>query len=216
MYRIRCLYSKKDKAAYISHLDFMSTIQRSLIRAGVKLIYTKGFNPHPYISIALPLSVGVESECELLDVEITGNSLPKNINNFMPDGVEIHRTYISARKLSNIQWVDVFIEFIYDFRDDEKAKYSKKLLKLFSADSLIIDKKSKSGIKSTDIAPFIKDVNFSCEENIIMTAKLSAQNPTIGYNDIIQVFNQNNDIQTPDLIKMKRIAIYDKDMILFK
>ena len=68
MSKIRVRYSKTGKARYISHLDLMSTMQRAFIRAGVRLKYSEGFNPHPYISVALPLPVGCGSVCELMDI----------------------------------------------------------------------------------------------------------------------------------------------------
>ena len=71
MSKIRLLYSKTGKAKYISHLDLMATMRRALLRAGIELKYSEGFNPHPYMSVALPLPVGCSSICELIDIGIT-------------------------------------------------------------------------------------------------------------------------------------------------
>jgi radical SAM-linked protein len=73
---LRALFEKTGNAAYISHLDLMRVFQRSFKRAGLPLTHTKGFNPRPSVSIALPLSVGVESCCELLDLTSTVISFP--------------------------------------------------------------------------------------------------------------------------------------------
>jgi len=67
--KLRIRYEKTGSAVYISHLDLMSCMRRSLLRAGIALRYSSGFNPHPYISVALPLQVGTASLCELLDFE---------------------------------------------------------------------------------------------------------------------------------------------------
>ena len=69
MRKIRLFYKKLGRAVYISHLDLMRTLQRAFLRAGYSLKYSEGFNPHPVISILLPLSVGASSECELMDFE---------------------------------------------------------------------------------------------------------------------------------------------------
>ena len=61
--KLRLRFSKKGKAIYISHLDLMRTLQRSFLRAGYPLKYSEGYNPHPLISILLPLGVGCSSEC---------------------------------------------------------------------------------------------------------------------------------------------------------
>ena len=63
----RLLFEKTGDAVYISHLDLMRTMTRAFLRAGCRLKYSEGFNPHPNISIALPLSVGCEILCELMD-----------------------------------------------------------------------------------------------------------------------------------------------------
>ncbi len=70
MRRTRLLFSKTGRARYISHLDLMRTFQRVFLRAGIRLRHTEGFNPHPYMVFALPLPVGCESDCELLDFDL--------------------------------------------------------------------------------------------------------------------------------------------------
>lgn len=70
MDKYRMLFSKTGRAVYISHLDLMRTVTRAFMRAECKLKYSEGFNPHPNISIALPLSVGCESVCEIMDFKM--------------------------------------------------------------------------------------------------------------------------------------------------
>ena len=67
---LRALFQKTGNAVYLSHLDLMRLFQRAFKRAGLPLTHTQGFNPRPSVSIALPLSLGVESRCELLDFEL--------------------------------------------------------------------------------------------------------------------------------------------------
>ena len=67
----RIIFRKEGRAKYISHLDLMRTMQRVFIRAGVQIKHTEGFNPHPYMAFALPLSVGMESDYEILDFKLT-------------------------------------------------------------------------------------------------------------------------------------------------
>ena len=69
---LRALFEKTGNAAYISHLDLMRLFQRAFKRAGLPLTHTQGFNPRPSVSIALPMSLGVESHCELLDFSLEG------------------------------------------------------------------------------------------------------------------------------------------------
>lgn len=88
---LRALFEKTGTAVWISHLDLMRLFQRAFARANLPLKHTQGFNPRPSVSIALPLSVGLESVCELLDFEVEGNFTPeeitKRLNETLIDGV---------------------------------------------------------------------------------------------------------------------------------
>ena len=68
----RALFEKTGNAVWMSHLDLMRLFQRAFKRADLHLKHTQGFNPRPFVSIALPMSVGVESVCELLDFDLEG------------------------------------------------------------------------------------------------------------------------------------------------
>ena len=70
MNKWRIVFSKTGMGKYISHLDLMHTMQRVFLRSGHRLKYSEGFNPHPIVSIALPLSVGHASVCELMDFSL--------------------------------------------------------------------------------------------------------------------------------------------------
>ena len=69
MYEVRLTLSKQGRIKYVSHLDMFRLMQRAVRRADIPLWYTEGFNPHPYISFLLALSLGVEGI--LLDVDNT-------------------------------------------------------------------------------------------------------------------------------------------------
>ena len=71
MQRLRIKFRRGAEVKYISHLDIMRLWQRALNRAGIALAYSEGFHPHPKISLAVPLAVGVTSEAELMDIILT-------------------------------------------------------------------------------------------------------------------------------------------------
>ena len=71
----RLLFEKTGDAVYLSHLDLMRIFQRAFRRADILIWHSQGFSPRAYVSIALPLSVGVESRCEILDFEIEDGSV---------------------------------------------------------------------------------------------------------------------------------------------
>ena len=90
-----CSSPRLGRAKYISHLDLMRTFQRAFFRAGIQIRHTEGFNPHPFVSIALPLSVGYSSQCEILEFGLVGGAsyeeVPARLTAAMPEGIVIHQ-----------------------------------------------------------------------------------------------------------------------------
>jgi len=189
----------------------MSTMQRSFRRAGIKLKYSEGFNPHPYISVALPLSVGYESSCELIDVALAEPVMPDISVIKLPEGITLLDAYIHESKFNDIVWVEVNGKLHYNYSVPKSIVYE--LENCLNRDSIIISKRTKRSHKDLDIAPYIKDVMFSKADDISFRAKISAQNPTINADDLVNAFD---DKLKPDHISMRRIEIYDTSMIVFK
>ena len=90
---VRIWFKKMGMSRYVSHLDLMRAMTRAMRRANVPLWYTEGYNPHPYMTFSLPLSLGMESLCESMDIRIEGESTNEDIFNLlkgsMPPGIEI-------------------------------------------------------------------------------------------------------------------------------
>jgi radical SAM-linked protein len=89
MQRLRVRFGRGEEIKYISHLDLMRFWERALRRAGLSLAYTEGFNPHPRISLAAPLSVGVTSEAELMDVFLIRWDSPQMFINRLRDQLPV-------------------------------------------------------------------------------------------------------------------------------
>ncbi len=93
MQRLRIKFSRGEEVKFISHLDITRAWERALRRAGVPLAYSQGFSPHPQISLAAPLSVGMTSEAELMDIICTRNLTPQWLsdaaNQQLPAGIRV-------------------------------------------------------------------------------------------------------------------------------
>ena len=164
MNKLRMRFSKTGRAIYISHLDLMATMQRAFSRAGNRLKYSEGFNPRPQISIALPLSVGCSSVCELMDfqlleeqVDIT--SLKDRLNATMPEGIEVQEIYEPTRKNAELKWLQ--IEGVFEYDDRPVDIMQEQLTAFFARDSIVIEKKTKRGFGEVDIRPAIREISFS-------------------------------------------------------
>ena len=142
MDKLRLRFKKTGRAVYISHLDLMHTMQRAFSRAGYELRYSEGFNPHPQISIALPLSVGAGSVCEIMDFRLKDEAdlseLPARLTSVMPEGIEVIEAYEQQRKPAELKWLEVRGVFEYDERNAERM--AEELRAFFSQDEIIIEK----------------------------------------------------------------------------
>lgn len=219
MDKYRMLFAKTGRAVYISHLDLMRTITRAFLRAECRLKYSEGFNPHPNISIALPLSVGCESVCEILDFKMLEDmpceEIKSRISDQFPEGIEVIDVYEMQRKVKEIKWLRISGVFEYDERD--AAQMAEKLNEFYAAESIVITKKTKRGMGESDIRPAIKEISFeSSGRDVILSAVISAQEPTLNPELIVDALRQLAPEYAPDFAKFRRLEIFDENMEIFR
>lgn len=216
----RIIFTKSGKARYISHLDLMRTMQRVFIRSGVKIKHTEGFNPHPYMNFALPLSVGADSLCELMDFELTDDTalseLPEMLNRTMPAGIKVIGAYEAERKFKDIVWLKVSGELFYDggVSDDIPEKINN----VFSADSLVITKKTKRGMGDFDVIPCIHEISAekADERKVLLTAVITAQNPALNPMHLITALSKGAPGLQPDFARFTRLEVFDGEFKTFR
>lgn len=219
MDKYRMLFSKTGRAVYISHLDLMRTITRAFMRAECKLKYSEGFNPHPNISIALPLSVGCESVCEIMDFKMREDMPCEEIKNRLetqfPEGIAVIDVYEAERKVKEIKWLSISGVLEYDERD--AATMAGKLNEFYAAESIVITKKTKRGMGESDIRPAIRDISFAQSgRDVSMRALISAQEPTLNPELIADALRQLAPDIAPDFAKFRRLEIFDENMQVFR
>lgn len=219
MNKYRLLFTKTGRAVYISHLDLMRTLTRAFLRSELSLKYSEGFNPHPNISIALPLSVGCESVCEIMDFklldDISADEILKLLSSQLPEGIEALEVYESERKIKELKWLRISGVFEYDERD--AAEMTSALTEFFDTESIVITKKTKRGMGETDIKPAIKEISFTTQgDNVCLNAVISAQEPTLNPELLADSLRQLKPEIAPDFAKFKRLEILDENMQKFR
>ncbi len=217
--KLRLRFSKTGRAIYISHLDLMRTMQRAFQRADIGLKYSEGFNPHAQMSIALPLSVGAGSICEVMDFKLREYIAPSEIvfrlNRTLPEGIKALEVYQWENKAKNIKWLDVDGVFEYDHQSP--SSMLEKLMEFFARDSLVINRKTKSGMGQSDIAPSIRSVMFDTfEGGVSVKALISAQEPTLNPEHLVTALKQLSPELVPDFASFTRTQIYDEQMKVFR
>ena len=168
MYRL--LFEKVDNAVWISHLDLMRLFQRAFKRAGLSLTHTQGFNPRPSVSIALPLSVGTESVCELLDFALEEpcvpvEEIPKRLNACLVPGVRVLDAFCDGRKLKDLSYMRAQIILTYDDGINQEGVTA--IRELFLREALSVPKKTKSGLQDQDIIPMIREITVSDRKSVV-------------------------------------------------
>ncbi len=164
---IRIKFKKYGSLMYVSHLDTAKTMQRIMLRAGIDIWYSEGFNPQPKIVFAVPLPVGVESECEFMDIKINSymscEEIASRLSANFPDEMKIIDVYVPEVKLKNIMYIDYEMEITSPNVGTDTAKEIEELL---SRDVYVV-KKSKGTEKEINIRDYIKSVSVKNEDGKI-------------------------------------------------
>lgn len=177
-------FAKEKDIKFISHLDLMRTIHRVIRRAGLPVEYSKGFNPHMNVSIAQPLSVGVYSKGEYLDIvlteEVAEDLIINKLNNSAPPAIKFLQAIKVPESLPDgkkIPQVAAILEgALYKIKinyDDVELGY-KDIESLLKKEEWTTIKKGKKGEKEVNIKSMVKEFKFNLEGNSIEIEALLA------------------------------------------
>ena len=163
MQRLRIRFSRRQEVKFISHIDIMRLWQRALNRAGISLAYSEGFNPHPRISLAAPLAVGVTSEAELMDIMLTKPASPHffadSISQQLPPGIEILQVHPIDLTLPSLQSQVRYAEYRVELEAEKEQKdLESALTSLLSLKHLPWQHQRDTSLRSYDLRALIDDL----------------------------------------------------------
>ena len=217
----RLLFEKRGEAIWISHLDLMRLFQRAFKRAGLPLTHTHGFNPRPSVSIALPLSVGVESGCELLEFELEGEMPPlaemrKRLNDALVEGVRVLQIYEGGRKLRDLAYLNCSVLLEYDAGITQSQAAA--IDSLFRRESLTVVKKTKNGPVDQDIIPMIRQLETTLVDanTLRLDCLICCQNPTLNPAQMVAALEKYMPELRPDHARYCRNEIYTPNEKVFR
>lgn len=202
-------YKKEGIAKYISHLDFLRAINRAFRRAEIKVAHSQGFNPHPLLSFALPLALGITSECEAFEAALeettqSEEEILTKLNSVLPDGIVI--TSVTKNDYGN--WFSEIQKALYKICP-ENMPTEDQISKFMAIEEIIMDKKTKKGIKPVNIKQDIYEIKLD-EEYIYML--LSAGNDkNIKPMLVVDAFNKYIDEYNAGFCTYHRCNILDKN-----
>ena len=191
--KIRIKYTKTGVLKYIGHLDMMRYFQKLLRRSGMDIGFTQGYSPHPEISIALPLGIGVTSEAEYMDVTVNscGHSaeMIELLNKDQVEGVRVlsFRQVPDGRR-SNCMAIVSAARYQATFSGSMKAEISsrklvieERLQDMLAQSSIIIRKKTKRSDGDADIRPLVYEAqsvaSLSSIELLLAAGSANSLNP---------------------------------------
>ena len=163
MQRLRIRFCRGEEIKFISHLDIMRLWQRALHRAGISLAYTEGFSPHPRISLAAPLPVGVTSQAELMDIFCTKWVSPHffttAVSQQLPPGIEILQVYSVAPTIPSLQSQVGYAEYKVEVETEkDKQGIESALASLLSTKHLPWHHQRDTGTRNYDLRTLIDDL----------------------------------------------------------
>ncbi len=217
----RLLFSKTGEAVWSSHLDLMRLFQRAFKRAGLPLTHTHGFNPRPSVSIAMPLSVGVESVCELLDFDLEGEccsceEIADRLNGALVKGVEVLRCYPDGKKIKELAYLCAVLTLEYDAGIPSNAEVE--IRDLFSREMILVEKKGKNGPQEQNIAPMIRSMELCKvdEHTLQIQALVCCQNPSLNPMLLAAAIERYAPDSKPDFVRCRREEIFDTKNEIFR
>lgn len=222
-YTVRVRFHKKGSLSYIAHLDLVRTVTKAITRAGIPVRYSEGFNPHPRFSFATAMSIGLQSEYELLDIRLSKTVDPEALlvalnQNLTPE-CEGEEAYLPSTKFTDIAYSSYRIEIR---TEGASAALADACAAALGASPVTVFKRSKSGDRDTDISPFIKSVQATFENGaIVIHAVLTADNAGFLNPEYLVTFLKTAcGILSGDLLKesytLTRTGLYTADMTLFR
>ncbi|WP_204596266.1 TIGR03936 family radical SAM-associated protein [Clostridium sardiniense] len=170
-------FTKEADIKFVAHLDLMRTIQRVIRRSGLPVDYSKGFNPHMSLSIAQPLSVGVYSEGEYMDVvfkeEVDPKEIVERLNKSTASGVRF-LSAVGIEVIENVKKLPQAMALIDAARYTIKMHYTDtsnfedEMKTLLSREDWVMTKRSKKGVRDVDIKPLVHELKYWIKDNEVV------------------------------------------------
>ncbi len=217
---VRMSFEKTGMAKFISHLDTVRCITRAMKRANVPIWYTEGFNPHAFLTFAMPLSLGFESYCETVDFRLTENvdlaELAEKLNDALPVDITVKSIAEPVFSPNDICWAEY--EITFNNPDNMLLETAEKIL---LSDEILVEKKAKQGrkkvAKSVNIKEYIKSFQLENTDGkfVLKTILASGTSTNINPNLLIGALVKDTatDPQEVDVVKCQS---YTENMEIFK
>ncbi|GAA0069886.1 TIGR03936 family radical SAM-associated protein [Clostridium sardiniense] len=225
-------FTKEADIKFVAHLDLMRTIQRVIRRSGLPVDYSKGFNPHMSLSIAQPLSVGVYSEGEYMDVvfkeEVDPKEIVERLNKSTASGVRF-LSAVGIEVIENVKKLPQAMALIDAARYTIKMHYTDtsnfedEMKTLLSREDWVMTKRSKKGVRDVDIKTLVHELKYWIKDNEVVLNVLisSGSREHLAPDLLVKLIKENTtNCDEEAFVQIKREEMYfmkeDKLVPLYK
>lgn len=214
MKNVRVWFEKKDQCIYISHLDLNRCMIRAIQKSRIPIWHTEGFNPHPFITFPMPLSLGFVGKKECMDMRLLEENFPfseiiSRLNDCLPKGIRVYNVTEPKMKAGVIDKALYVLKLTCDeITPDELLEKTKEL---FSRDEIMVDKKSKSGIKQVNLKEYLTDYTVSVVDDYVKIKIMLPAGSTLNVNPTLLVDALEKEYNIEIFPRVTRLNIFNKD-----
>ena len=217
---VRMSFEKTGMAKFISHLDTVRCITRAMKRANVPIWFTEGFNPHAFLTFAMPLSLGFESLCETVDFrlvdEVDLKELAERVNNALPVDMTVKEIYVYETSPNDIRWAEYKI--IFNNPDGLLLAQAEKIL---SSNEIMVMKKGKQGRKKVEkevnIKEHIKSFKLENDNDKLVLKTILSSGTSININPMLLIGALVKDTETDEQdVDIVKVQSYTDNMEVFR
>lgn len=218
MKTVRIWFKKIGTARYMSHLDLNRCVARAIHKAKIPIWYTQGFNPHAFITFALPLSLGIGGQNESMDIKLEedmpAQELMDKLNSGLPNDIKIFRITEAVMKPGEIAWASYIMAFESDENSPEEIEIQ--LKKLLAQDNIIVPKHTKNGMRDIDIKPYFSKLDIQIRSDKIEAHVILPAGSTENINPMLFCDAIKKYLGLNLYADIARINIYDKNQRVFE
>ena len=180
--KIRVKFTKEGDLKFIGHLDVMRFFQKVLRRAGVAICYSAGFSPHQIMSFSAPLSLGLTSEGEYMDIEVSesgpSEEMVAKLNAETVEGIRVLSWRLlpdgADNAMAGFAAADYTVKFRTGYEPDDLAQFRKEFEAFCAQDEILMEKQTKKSVKQINIRPLIYRLEIGDDEVFMQVASGSA------------------------------------------
>lgn len=212
---VRLWFSKKRNAKYVSHLDLNRCMIRAVRRARLPIWYTEGFNPHPFITFSLPLSLGHEGLRETMDIKLPEDAdyeqVKDRMNAALPRDIQVVDVREAVMKPKEI----AFARYEIRIATPNIPTFKNQVDETLSLPEIIVPRRTKSGVKEFDLSGHISQYSSKTDGEFVRLEVVLPAGSVQNINPVVVVDALSKYLDCPLQADIRRVEIYNKEMTCF-